>query len=310
MRSVIKQSYTFTEEYSIDSVVGLSEKDAIVLATSQSGEYVLIYVLNDKHFIKSLSNIPAMEKYKIAIRNLFVKIMLFKYKSGFGLIIEDYIYIWNSFDSEFKELQITNDFLPDKANRHIHKLRGSEIINTNSLLVLLSDYFISYSARYYSFLKLYESNAKWEGGLIELDVHQYGLEKGLQGWIVIEDAIMNNEILTIFTIGEEKNYYKYGMDLSVMSKTNLNSKMIKGRKVEPGFGNFNTSKDFLIIHSLKKKSKLYFYRLQDDKVHELSLSVTRNLGKGSNEYIRCDLIGNSLWIFNADMLNLCEITLE
>lgn len=100
------------------------------------------------------------------------------------------------------------------------------------------------------------------------------------------------------------------MSCSVLCDNDINGEIVKTRNIEKGFGFFSPMKEYLVVHSLKNKSKLYFYGIIKDFENILSLTLKQNLGNGDKRFIKCYVIENTLWIYNAQMLNCCELKIK
>lgn len=227
----------------------------------------------------------------LSLKNLQVGIAVFKFGTGFGLIVREFIYIWSGFHEECVEYIIANDFERDRAYRYINAIRASDLENQNSIIFSLCDYFYKGIGRYYCILEIKDGAAKWNR------VGDYSLYKELpfnqypqidspikKGWLVIQDLLIKNGSIYFFTVGEEKNHYKYGMDMAILSKNDLDGNIITIREIEKGYGSFSSSKDYLIVRPLNNKSKLILYKLDDNSENALTLNTKRNLGNLNKDF--------------------------
>lgn len=314
MKSSIIFSYDIANEFCIGQVVGLTANSAVVLAESNDTEEVnLILLEGDKYYTKNISKeLPALDKYKIGIKTLMYNIVIFKYNQGFGLLIHDYLYLWDTFYSNYTEYKIKNHFEKDVHNRVIGPVRASAVESRNEILVTLSDYGCPIDvARYYCTLKIQNDFAEWLRPERQLKLEEFSVKTAsTKKWSVIQDAVFQNDMYYIHTVGEDMNHYKFGMSCSVLCDNDINGEIVKTRNIEKGFGFFSSMKEYLIIHSLKNKSKLYFYGITKEFEDILSLTPKQNLGNGDKYFIKCDVIGNTLWIYNAEMLNCCQLKIK
>ncbi|MCX7923109.1 MAG: hypothetical protein N3B21_14025 [Clostridia bacterium] len=316
MKSEIMFSYDFKNEYLVCSLIAITDETAIALARSEkSGEYHLLLLEKEMYFSINISQrLGAIKKYMLSLKNLQTRMSLSTFGKGFALIIMEYVYIWEDFFQDCKEYVIVNNFESDKASRFINPSRASGIDNQDSIIFSLTDYFYNNVARYYCILDIKDNIASWsklDDNFMykELPYSQYPSTNSpiRKGWLVIQDLCVKDNNIFFYTVGEEKNHYKYGMDFCILSKNDLNGDVISLKETEKGYGYFTTSKDYLVVHSLKSKAKLYLYNLENDEEEILTLSAKKNLGHLNNDFLKIDSKNHGLWIYNADGITCCRM---
>ncbi|MCW7490945.1 SRPBCC family protein [Leptospira meyeri] len=297
-------------------VISLNDQHAAALLTDQNFEkYYVNIIENEKETEIDLESLSAFKKYikdKPLIETIRIKITLFKLENGFGISIAEFIYLFASNNLSFTEITIKNHFKNDEFGRTIEKIHGSFSEDKKSLYFTLTDYGdANDEPTKFAKLNISKNKGTWEDQrkLIYSKTKYEGLFSERDS--VFRDITYKDNYIYLHSIGERRNFYRYGMTHSLVIKSDIRGNISSAYKVEDGVGYFSHCKQFFIIHGLRGKnsSKLFFYSFAENflKCDELSLTKKTNLGSGSKSYLKVSVYKNKMWLYNTDMLNYCEL---
>lgn len=215
---------------------------------------------------------------------------LFIYEKGFGCVLDNSVAFWKDVFGSPQVLDIKNPFPPDWARRVTGAKRACYDISTNRVFVLCNSYGNS-NGEYVAILESRDSHAEYSD--IRIDLLDY--EKKVE----ITDLAINNNELYLHSVGYPHNYGKWGMDYSLLWKSNGERLNIEIEEVEHGCGLFSSDSKYLIVRELNPPKTLYFYDLDTFEIKSINITPKKVLGGVKKWFSEFDMFGNTLWLLDG-----------
>jgi len=276
----------------IDHILALPNNKLI--AIGDDDDFNITFLLLENSEIKKL-DIQAIKENQ---NDLFFRSALFKTEDGFGCVFDKEVLLHSLKNGETRKLPITNSFPPDNHNRNIGPLRAFTIKNEEEIAVLQEDYFHKKCGHFITKLIIENDKAYYKDMLFSLPSDNR---------IIRTTDIGYNTNILIHTVGEQKNFERYGMEHSRLYETNENIPYQLISDIEKGYGNFSTDEKYLMIRTLRSPLNIIFYSTEGDKNFSIKLTPKKVLGKVDKHLKIFDAFENRLWLADCD--NITEIEL-
>jgi hypothetical protein len=309
MDTSIVKSYELAEHESLANLCAITADLAVGLIHDfQSGQYLFAkFDANGITKVPICDEVLALRVYKTHLQNLSFGVVLFRAGTGIGLLIKDSIYFFDTSLRLERTFQIANDFPPDKHHRYFKPKRVFPL--TDSLFGVSFNY-CSCSPSYFSLLKFEGDTACYLQHATTLPEELYfQSDQHVLPPIVIMSIGGTDDELLFHTIGPDQNWYRYGMEFSMLCRLSVSrGKITKMCDVEKGFGCFSSDKRWLIVHQLRKNDTLHVYNTIGEYKAGIILKTKKNLGHLGKSYLWADIIEKSLWLHNASGVVLSDFS--